>query len=564
MANSINTNVAAYSAQMNISRASNNASSSIARLSSGNRIVKASDDVAALSVGTSLRTQVTTLRTALINANQGTSMLQVADGALGQIVDILQRQKAIATQASSGSLTSTERGYLNQEFQALTSQIDQISGSTNFNGVNLLAGGLGNKFRLATSAASTTTFTPGGASLNTSAAGVASTVAVQAFDITAGTAAHGTGTSQMQLVDAAGTVLAGQAFDGANSAVRGQIEKFEITDVVYATAAKLSVTINGVVFTGTAANAATSATVSNGTTNIKLGFAATAFTLTNAATVELSKANMVDTFKNIGFLSTGQIQNVDFSGTVLEGSVGVAGNGNAMVRLADTTQVNVSNFRYLGNTGGADTSILAVDINGSTFTAVEVLDEQVAGTLVFEDGTGQALIVNTTGLDTDFGLTAPAGNLRTNLGMRQQFIDALNIGFSRAGGGVSFGVGSTAQDAISVSIKSAKSVNLYNGQTLSVATSADALNASAALDQAIKTATSIRADVGGLQSRFNFAAANVETSIQNQDAARGILLDTDVAAESTSFATSQVQVQAGISVLAQANQLTQSLLKLIG
>ena len=93
---SINSNMAAFSAQGNIGRASDNASASINRLSSGNRINKASDDVAGLAVGTSLRTTVTTLRAALDNAAQGSSLLQVADGALSQVTDILQRQKAIS------------------------------------------------------------------------------------------------------------------------------------------------------------------------------------------------------------------------------------------------------------------------------------------------------------------------------------------------------------------------------------------------------------------------------------------------------------------------------------
>lgn len=142
MPNSINTNISAYFAQANISTASSAASASVSRLSSGNRIVKASDDVAALSTGTSLRTQVTALKTALTNASQGTSLLQVADGALGQVTEILQRQKAIALQAGSGSLTDTDRGYLDQEFQALTSEIDRLTGATNFNGVKLLNGAL--------------------------------------------------------------------------------------------------------------------------------------------------------------------------------------------------------------------------------------------------------------------------------------------------------------------------------------------------------------------------------------------------------------------------------------
>jgi len=142
MVNSINTNIAAYFAQANISRASDMSSSSVARLSSGNRIVRASDDVAGLSIGTSLRTSVSALRTALVNASQGSSLLQVADGALSQVTEILQRQRAIAFQAGSGTLQNSDRVFLNQEFQALTSEVDRLTGSTNFNGVRLLNGSL--------------------------------------------------------------------------------------------------------------------------------------------------------------------------------------------------------------------------------------------------------------------------------------------------------------------------------------------------------------------------------------------------------------------------------------
>jgi flagellin len=142
MANSINTNISAYYAQANITQAADAASSSVARLSSGNRIVKASDDVAALATGTSLLSTVSALRAAQVNSSQGSSLLQVADGALAQIQNILQQQKSIALQAGSGSLTNTDRGFLNQQFQALADEINSLSGSTTFNGVNLIDGSL--------------------------------------------------------------------------------------------------------------------------------------------------------------------------------------------------------------------------------------------------------------------------------------------------------------------------------------------------------------------------------------------------------------------------------------
>ena len=143
--NSINTNIAAYYAQANIGKASSSASSSVSRLSSGNRIVRASDDVASLAAGTSLRTAVTTLRMAMINTSQGGSLLQVADGALAQITDILQRQKAISIQAGAGSMAAEERSFLNQEFQELSQEIDRLASSTNFNGVSLLDGSVFDK-----------------------------------------------------------------------------------------------------------------------------------------------------------------------------------------------------------------------------------------------------------------------------------------------------------------------------------------------------------------------------------------------------------------------------------
>ena len=152
MANSINTNISAYFAQANIAKASSAASTSVSRLSSGNFITKASDDVARLSIGTSFSTTVRTLRQALVNASQGVSLLQVADGALGQVTEILQRQKTLSVQASSGNLSDSDRSFLNQEFQALTAQIDFISQTSSFNGVKLLNGDLSTSSRLDSSA----------------------------------------------------------------------------------------------------------------------------------------------------------------------------------------------------------------------------------------------------------------------------------------------------------------------------------------------------------------------------------------------------------------------------
>ena len=133
-------NPAAMQAQSNLQKASDSSASGIAKLSSGNKIIKASDDVAALAVGTILQTNVSTLRSALGNATQASSVLGVIDGGLKSISDILQRMKTLTSTAASGSLTIETRNFVNQEFQQLSTQIDDISASTDFNGKKLLNG----------------------------------------------------------------------------------------------------------------------------------------------------------------------------------------------------------------------------------------------------------------------------------------------------------------------------------------------------------------------------------------------------------------------------------------
>jgi flagellin len=571
MSNSIISNIAALSAQQNITNASNNAAESISRLSSGNRIAKASDDVAGLATGTALRTQVTTLKQALSNATQGTSLLQVADGAATQIINILQRQKAIATQASSGQLTDTNRSLLNQEFTNLTAQIDQIASSTNFNGVSLLAGTLGTNASLERTDALAATGTVAAPSLQNGVTAIASTVAVQAFTITAAGAtalANVPATlGNLTVTDSAGTTLANAAYLNVDSNLYGKFSSFTLSNINYGAigtgTATVTATINGSVYTGTvtSANAGATAILQNGNTYIKVGLGNV--TLTDGASAATAQANINQAFSNTSIARVNTVNGVNFTGTALAGDIGNA-TQFVTARIAGTGSLNISNFTYVSNTGAANTSTITVQVNGQTFTALNVKDAIAAnGTLQFADASGlQTITINTTGLIANSQLTT--GNIRTDSTDRAALISALNTGFSKAGGnGLNFSVGSAATDTVNVSLGSTTTNSLYGGQSLDVSTAADATTASAVLDQAITKATSVEAGIGALESRFNFISSNLQTSIENQDSARSQLLDTDVSAESTAYASAQVQTQAGIAVLAQANQLPQALLKLI-
>ncbi len=136
----INTNVASLESQRSLSNASASLNTSFQRLSSGMRINTAADDAAGLGISESLKAQVRSLGVAERNSNNAISMSQTAEGALGQVGNMLGRMREIAVQGANGDLTATDRGYLNTEFTALRDEITRIADSTKFNGKDLLSG----------------------------------------------------------------------------------------------------------------------------------------------------------------------------------------------------------------------------------------------------------------------------------------------------------------------------------------------------------------------------------------------------------------------------------------
>jgi flagellin len=141
MALNIISNYAANLAHRNLTASDAAATRSLARLSSGTRVVSARDDAASMAIGARLNATAQALKTAAVNVGQANSMLQIADGGMATIDDILVRMKTLAVQASSGNLSDTERGFLNDEFTQLRDEVDRISSSTNFNGIQLLGDG---------------------------------------------------------------------------------------------------------------------------------------------------------------------------------------------------------------------------------------------------------------------------------------------------------------------------------------------------------------------------------------------------------------------------------------
>jgi flagellin len=136
----IATNVAAINAQKNLGGINRQLSTSLERLSSGYRINKASDDAAGLAISENLRGLIRGYRQANRNANDGISMVQVAEGALNEVSSMLIRLRELAVQSASDTIGDTERKFLDVEYQQLKSEIERITDSTNFNGYDLLNG----------------------------------------------------------------------------------------------------------------------------------------------------------------------------------------------------------------------------------------------------------------------------------------------------------------------------------------------------------------------------------------------------------------------------------------
>ncbi len=556
----INSNLAASAATRNLTSANDAVSQSVARLSSGNRIIKASDDVAGLAIGTSISSTLKTLQIAQLNTQQASSVLSIADGALSQVNDILSRQTALATQANAGSLGTTERGYLNQEFQALTSEIDRIVSSTSFNGITLLNGSLGSS---------------GGSDLLVPTASTAA--------VTSSYGSTGLGNS----------VLTSLSFNGTfNSAINGSLSGATFT-ATYNAANNVTYTlkIGNYTYTGTDTdtNTGTSVTLTDASTGstVSVGIAAQAVanqtvanTLQSGIQTDL-RSGTIYQVRTFDTTTTG-IPSTNTSGTILDGLDGsdvTIRNSTVSTNKADA----VTNINVVAETATTDGSV-SLKIGDTTYktaagfftssnnTDLGTRDLDGAGSQtgvlrIYKDGDAttnpndfieiKLTSANVSGIDLD------------STGAAQEFADGLNKLFGiGSSGALSFQVGASVNDTIGVSIDSVKTSDIYKDstgatQTLDITTQDGAQTAIDVLANATQSVISRRADVGAAISRFNFASSNLQVSISNQDSARGSFLDADVATESTNFASAQVKLQASIAVLAQANALPKNLLTLL-
>lgn len=137
----VNTNISSLMAQQNLTTNQTKLAKTLERLSSGLRITEAKDDPAGLAIAESMQESIRALRKGSRNGNDGISLVQTAQGAMSQTLNILQRMREIASQASTGTYSSTDLANLDTEFQVLMSEVDRVQAVSTFNGISVLNGG---------------------------------------------------------------------------------------------------------------------------------------------------------------------------------------------------------------------------------------------------------------------------------------------------------------------------------------------------------------------------------------------------------------------------------------
>ena len=206
MAQTINTNVLALTAQRNLNKSQSSMTTAMNRLSSGLRVNSAKDDAAGLAIAERMNTQVRGMSVAIRNANDGISLAQTAEGGLAEVSNMLQRMRELAVQSANGTNSSSDRANLNAEFTALNEEIGRIGTVTQFNGTKVLGAGAGStQFQVGANAGETLTITTEAVSAITAnvatlsgANAALSTIDTQIDEITTQRATYGAAQSRFE------------------------------------------------------------------------------------------------------------------------------------------------------------------------------------------------------------------------------------------------------------------------------------------------------------------------------------------------------------------------------
>ncbi|WP_296949276.1 flagellin [uncultured Massilia sp.] len=500
MSSVINTNVASLNSQRNLSASQNSLNTSIQRLSSGLRINSAKDDAAGLAISDRMNSQIKGMNQATRNANDGVSMAQTAEGALSSSGDILQRIRELAVQSSNSSNSASDRKALQTEVTQLSSELNRISNTTEFNGQKLLDG-------------------------------------------TMGTANFQVGANANQLISMTGANFQTNTY-GNNQITADSVAIKDTSNI-----AAGDITINGV--SGTA------------TISTKVGDD------TATPPVKGDTAKSVATAINNKTADTGVTASARTDMNVKLGG----GESYQFTLASDNSDPVTVSFSVGGGASNATDYASAISaINAQTAkTGVTAQYDQDNGGLKLTNASGEDINLKNT--KTDGNTTFDVSNYKADGKVLDAATPDLSLAAADATGVANGRVTFDSPDSFSIADSGtglavatdsgAKSSDLKSVASLDITSFEGSQNAIKIADAALAKVNAQRSQYGALQSRFDSAISNLQSTTENLSASRSRIVDTDFASETANMTRGQILQQAGTSMLAQANSLPNGVLSLL-
>jgi flagellin len=529
---SIQTNVASLEAQ-NFIRINNNfQKNTISQLSSGFRINNSGDDAAGLATANQYAGVIATLTQGVLNANNSSSTLQIADGGINNISTILSRLQTLATESASSTFAGN-RATVNQEYQGLLTEVNRQAAS-----INLNTGGLYNT--------NLVTYVGGGdnaadSQVSVNLSGANSAVDSTALGIAATTVAGG-GTelagNQVNLNNNAVTFLAGNA-------AATQAFNFNIATATGSTA--VAVTVNGSVAGITGDAAVTQLNTALATYGITASIAtdgglqfggSTAFTVTTGAIAGGATAGT-----QIATAASTAINTANYSvdsATAIDGTAGGATPGGAFVAFTAA--------------GAGSESISFQNAKGTTAVTLSGAANAGAGNATT---LAQALQTLNTAL-SGTGISAVQNAAANGISFQSSSSFNINLTANAAGGAGNLfegGAGATANSAVGAVA--------VTGPAATASNTGNAIAALTALTQAITNLGLTQGIVGAGENKLNYAINLAQSQITNFSSAESGIKDADIAQEAANLTKAQVLQQASLAALAQANSAPQAVLTLL-
>ena len=543
MALVVNTNLAAMNAANNTARAESGLRTAMERLSSGQRINSAADDAAGLAISERMQTQIRGFNQAIRNVNDGVSMVQSVDGALGEITDALQRMRELAVQAVNGSNTAMDRIALQNELSSLTEQINLTAGSTRFNGMSLLNGNFtGREIQAGASVGETI-----GVAFDSARADDLGMYFVETSLTAAVTTASGlddiffdNGSVQFAEFGPPNGATADNSMEEAHLsiAVRGGRQS-DLSDANFESAALVYIDqydeASDIVAKVNASGAGVKAYAET-----EIQVALTAVETTNVVNSDDPTATVAQVTITLG---SGQRAGAYTSFTIGSGAL----EDKATFAAAMAAEVNASTGIH-GITATVDPE------SGESLSLFQAEGRDIKMFADFTDNAQSGLVIHEKEIDGD----------TEALGADEIIDSTADFGLVQAGQ-VTFYSGSEfqLQDTDDTDNFDSENTRIENLGGVDLTRTSTARRALAIIDAAIEAIGAQRATAGALQNRFELSIQGLTVASENQSAAYSRIVDADYAAESSALAKNQILQQVSTAMLAQANAMPQVALSLI-